>query len=335
MTGPLEFEINSNFKGYPNSNSIIAEFYTDPLSPPRVVLKSDIEGLAKPPEQGDQWRMFAYSKHGNSYVCFKGCESSAMPFGLTCFDASINPLPMDDTTVFGEEFFYGVEDDTITLTLNDYTNSGLGDDTITGAASSFDVYEDHGGDDTITAGTHDDLIISRGGGEIITGGGDNGDLTVQTIRIYPTHETDHLFGWRDPSDLRQCTKMTDVRETTNFELVLDDQWYPDYKYTNDDDYCSLLVHGWELAWYWGDDMVSPSYYWTVEDTNTVDIWFSRDTGMADFCLSSSATECVGEPYESAPFCITYWVKCEKKSFAEPSTVEQDLVSQAWGSWFGW
>lgn len=223
----------------------------------------------------------------------------------------------------------GVEDDSLTLSLNDYTNSGLGNDELTGAADSFDVIEDHGGDDTIIAGTGDDLIISRGGGEIITGGGDNGDATVQTIRIYPTHETDHLFGWRDPDNLRQCTKMTDAREATNFELVLDDQWYPDYKYTNEDDYCGLLVHGWELAWYWGDE------YWTAESTHQVDIWFSRDTGMADFCLSSNAEECTGEPHDVAPFCITYWVKCAKKRFDEPSTVEQDLVSQAWGSWFGW
>lgn len=335
MTGPLEFEINADFKGYPNDRSIVAEFYNDPENPwtPQVVTREDIEDLTKPEtEQGEQWRMFAFSKHGNSYICFKGCASSSTPFELVCHDASIS-APSNGSDVFGEEFFFGVEDDTISLTLNDYTNGGLGDDSPTGAAESFDVYEDHGGNDTIVGGTYDDLIISRGGGEIITGNGDNGDETVQTIRIYPTHETDHLFGWRDPSDLRQCTKMLDVRETTNFELVLDDQWYPDYKYTNEDDYCSLLVHGWELAWYWGDD--DDGGYWDVEDVNKVDIWFSRDTGMADFCLTSSDSECVGEPYESAPFCITYWVKCDKKSFAEPSTVEQDLVSQAWGSWFGW
>ena len=130
--------------------------------------------------------------------------------------------------------------------------------------------------------------------------------------------------------------MTDAREATNFELVLDDQWYPDAKYTNEDDYCSLLVHGWELAWYWGLTTDTPTAgYWLDEMANVVDIWFSRDTGMADFCLSSSMTECLGEPHDEAPFCITYWVKCAKKRFDEPSTVEQDLVSQAWGSWFGW
>lgn len=144
--------------------------------------------------------------------------------------------------------------------------------------------------------------------------------------------------------------MKDVLESTNFELVLDDQWYPDHKYTNEDDYCSLLVHGWELGWYWGDS--ADGGYWSAEanemipgetdgsmipnpEQNIVDIWFSRDTGMADFCLSSSDTDCTGEPYDVAPFCVTYWVKCEKKRHDAPSTVDQDLVSQAWGSWFGW
>ena len=118
--------------------------------------------------------MYAYSKHGKSYVCFKGCESSATPFGLDCHDASLPSTPTDEEP--GERVFLGVEDDTVTmLSVNDYTNSGLGNDILTGVDDSFDVIEDHGGDDTITGGTHDDLIISRGGGEIITGNGDNGD----------------------------------------------------------------------------------------------------------------------------------------------------------------
>lgn len=52
--------------------------------------------------------------------------------------------------------------------------------------------------------------------------------------------------------------------------MLDDPWYPDYKYTNEDDWCALLVHGWELAWYWGED-------WQ-DSGDPVSVWFSRETG---------------------------------------------------------
>jgi len=40
--------------------------------------------------------------------------------------------------------------------------------------------------------------------------------------------------------------MKDARPWTNFELVIDDPWSPGAEYTNDDDYCALLVPGWEL-----------------------------------------------------------------------------------------
>lgn len=119
--------------------------------------------------------------------------------------------------------------------------------------------------------------------------------------------------------------------------MLDDPWYPDAKYTNEDDFCSVLVHGWELEWYWAD-----SGDWAADaGGNKVDIWFSRETGAADFCLSDSATACdyaifvpvVGPA--KGDFCITYWVKCEPKDFSAPSTVEEDLVAEAWSSWYGW
>ena len=123
--------------------------------------------------------------------------------------------------------------------------SGAGDDDINGEPGELEILEDFGGNDDIIADSADDLIISRGGGEIIEGKGD-GDATVQTVRIYPTHEKDHYFGAKDPGNDRQCTKMKDAKEWTNFELVLDDPWYENAEYTNDDDYCALLVPGWEL-----------------------------------------------------------------------------------------
>ena len=133
------------------------------------------------------------------------------------------------------------------------------------------------------------------------GGGTVDGSDVQTLRVYPTHEGEHRFGAADREDRLQCTKFIDATMNTNFELVLDDQWYPDAKYTNEDDFCSLLVHGWELAWYWDSfnqdvefDIVADFY--TDEDLvdgvvdmeqvpNVVDIWFSRETGQADFCAS--------------------------------------------------
>lgn len=169
LTGPLEFVINSSAYA---PTDVVLEFYNDPEAPwtPQVVLFSDITGLS-PEDENDngKYRMFAFSKHGNSYVCYKGCESSDAPGALSeCYDASI-------AQASSTEVFYGVEDDTITGGSNNYINSGLGDDTFTGAADSFDIYEDHGGNDSITGGTLDDLFISRGGGEIIEGKGDNGD----------------------------------------------------------------------------------------------------------------------------------------------------------------
>jgi len=207
---------------------------------------------------GDQWRFVVYSKHGVVDICHEGCESSAAARVCKSFSlsaAGVAPFVniLDDPMVVAEEFFYGVSDDTFTVTENDYYNSGLGDDIVTGFATGFDTIEDHGGADTIMALAGDDFVISRSGGDFITLGGD-GDTMVNTVRVYPTHEKDHLFGWKDQTDMKQCTKIIDVFEETTIELVMDDQWYPDHKFTNEDDFCATMVHGWELAWYWADPM---------------------------------------------------------------------------------
>jgi len=223
-----------------------------------------------------------------------------MPNILTCFDGIAKqpePYPEESdlaaTELVGERLAWGVEDDTDVMSglpSHDHLISVSGDDTVTGTALMFEILEDFAGKDTITADSYDDLIISRGGGEIITGAGD-GMLTVQTVRVYPTHEKDHFFGAKDPSDVLQCTKMIDAHEYTNFELVLDDPWYANAEYTNDDDYCALLVPGWELQWYWSNDDDSLWAATAAPGTPAkIDIWFSR-TGQADFCLSSSETEC--------------------------------------------
>jgi hypothetical protein len=121
-------------------------------------------------------------------------------------------------------------------------------------------------------------------------------------------------------------------EETTVELVMDDPWYPDTEYTNEDDFCSMLVHGWELEWYWDNDGWSPA-----DGGNTVDIWFSRSTGEASFCLSVDDADCRGPDASDivAPFCIDYWLKCDSKPVSVASTVDDDLVADAWSSWFGW
>ena len=90
--------------------------------------------------------MFVYSKHGIADVCYKGCEQSEAP--LVCHTVAVveaegtftnieNGMTLDDEdmevdNVFWEYFYYGARDDDITTTINDYHNTGLGDDTVTG-----------------------------------------------------------------------------------------------------------------------------------------------------------------------------------------------------------
>lgn len=141
-----------------------------------------------------------------------------------------------------------------------------------------------------------DFVVSRDGGDIITlGNNADGDVSggkdtkgVSTVRIYPTHDKDHVFGQKDDSANGDCTIIKDATELTNIELVIDDPWHPDGSYHNDDDYCSLLLHGWELRWYfhaqvpdaWADDTAVPLH-----------VFFSRQTGEASFCVGAAAFPC--------------------------------------------
>jgi hypothetical protein len=322
------------------------EFVLDPANPTVVQsityeLLEELHDMALEGHDTDSWRFSVYSKHGVADVCVEGCTSSTDgPRECKSLSLAVGEDPavniLDDPAVYGEEFFYGVTGDTIAVAgESDYHNSGLGNDMLTGVAGGFEILEDHGGKDTIDAAGGNDLVISRSGGDIITLGGDGVD-NISTVRVYPTHEKDHLFGWKDQGDLVQCTKITDVWEETTIELVMDDLWYPEHKFTNEDDFCAVMVHGWELEWYWAADGWAPN-----AGGNKVDIWYSRSTGAADLCLSTSASDCTGPegslPSDAvlAPFCITYWVKCEEKPVSVPSTVEEDLLADAWSSWFGW
>jgi len=256
LTGPLEVEWIS--EAYPSSDSVVFEFYNDPEDAwrPYQITKNDIVGISpQPGEHSRGARLFVYSQFNLSYVCFKTCEDSTPSNSLVCtIDDIRNTAPRnvlnldsDDNVQWIEAFSVnGMEDaENTNAGTNAHIISGGGNDNIIGTEAEFEILEDFAGNDEIEANTKDDLIISRGGGEIITGGGD-GDLTVQTVRVYPTHDKDHFFGQKDPENMRQCTKMIDAHSYTNFELVLDDPWYENAEYTNDDDYCALLVPGWEL-----------------------------------------------------------------------------------------
>lgn len=293
LTGPLEVEWIAD--AY-EADDVVFEFYNDPENAwlPYQITKATIDAVAAPAEHTRGHRLFVYSQFNLSYVCYKPCESSANP-ALVCTTDPASPNPANppprnvlnldagdtDTQWIDAWSVKGAETATKTNAAHGHLISGGGNDSINGTPAEFEILEDFAGDDTIVANSKDDLIISRGGGEIITGNG-TGDTTVQTVRIYPTHDTDHYFGAKDPTNVRQCTKMLDTQMYTNFELVLDDPWYENAEYTNDDDYCALLVPGWELEWYWTDDWVAAG--------QKVDIWFSR-TGAADFCFSDSMSDC--------------------------------------------
>jgi hypothetical protein len=188
------------------------DFFLDPSDPwlvQQLTYKdlSDLHDLAETGHDTDQWRFTVYSKHGVADVCLEGCQSSATQRICTSLSRVVDadpPVNIEDDTenpdeLFFERFFYGVNDDTITGTENDYHNSGLGDDTVTGFATGFEVLEDHGGKDVIDTAGGNDLVISRSGGDIITLNGDGVD-NINTVRVYPTHEKDHVFGFKDQAD---------------------------------------------------------------------------------------------------------------------------------------
>lgn len=138
-----------------------------------------------------------------------------------------------------------------------------------------------------------DLVISRDGGDTIMLGntGPSAALAkdgpgVSTVRIYPTHEKDHVYGQKDDTLRGQCVIIKDMWETTNIELVLDDPWHPERLYGDDDDFCSLLLHGWELQWYF-----ETSAPWATDGSVKMHVWFSRSTGEASFCVGSIDTMC--------------------------------------------
>jgi hypothetical protein len=121
----------------------------------------------------------------------------------------VTPIGSDSANTYFEERYFGSDADTIATPaaeLNDYWNGGGGDDTFTdaGAAAGYTTYEDLWGADTIGMAGGNDLVISRDGGDVITiGNTGNGvgvvdaAMGVSTVRIYPTHDKDHVYGQKD------------------------------------------------------------------------------------------------------------------------------------------
>lgn len=200
-----------------------------------------------------------------------------------------------------EKRYFGADADTLTALMNeesDYWNMGGGDDTFTSdLQTGYETYEDLWGQDMVDMKGGNDLVISRDGGETIklgnegAGGIGTGDTVqdkkgVSTVRIYPTHEKDHVYGQKDETTRGQCVIIKDMWEVTNIELVLDDPWHPESQYGDDDDYCSLLLHGWELQWYFG---ATATPAWKTSMSSKMHVWFSRSTGEASFCVGDSDT----------------------------------------------
>lgn len=141
-----------------------------------------------------------------------------------------------------------------------------------------------------------------------------------TYVIYPTSEKDHHFDWtpintKDSTSFT-CTKICGMMLVDTIEFRLDDPDFADYKYTNDDDNCVLRVDGWEIEWYLGPGNVSDDgATGFVEGTSIIDVWFSRQTGMAHICLNVEAgqrtNKCSGGPdgEVSNDYCLAYWVQC--------------------------
>ena len=94
LTGPLEVEWLA--AAYPNANDVVFEFYNDPEDAwrPYEITRSMLTALTQATDEHTEgYRFFVYSQFNLSYVCYKGCESSATP-GLVCTgDDSTNTAP--------------------------------------------------------------------------------------------------------------------------------------------------------------------------------------------------------------------------------------------------
>ena len=197
----MEVEIIDEGIYYKEEETSIFEFYLDAEDPWRAfpVSWDNINNINPDNEHDRQWRVFVYAKRGTANVCFKGCESSTT--ALDCYDLSNgtqnpNSNPDNNLTGKGDQIYHDATDETFTVSLDDYTNSGLGDDIVTGLNNQEDVIEDHGGKDIVDTRGGDDYFISNSGEDIVRFGQKNKDQN--TLRLYPTHDKDHLFGWKDP-----------------------------------------------------------------------------------------------------------------------------------------
>ena len=117
LTGPLEVEVVEMGAAY-EDDDVVFEFYLDPKGedPWLVfpVLKSELAAITAEAEHDQQWRFFVYSKFGVASVCYKGCESSAVPFALTCHtiepeldDSNVNDVATDNDVFVGDDAIFG------------------------------------------------------------------------------------------------------------------------------------------------------------------------------------------------------------------------------------
>lgn len=163
----------------------------------------------------DQNRLFVYAKHGRYDICTdcSGVKVCLSDPAVSMSTTDQNGAAPGADPLFGQQFYFGTGVDAIAGTTflladEDYVNTGLGDDTVTGS-TSFNIIEDHGGKDTVSmyAGS-DNILISRSGGDTYSSAATVGanPSEVNEYWIYPTHEHgNHYFGAKNPDDTLQCT----------------------------------------------------------------------------------------------------------------------------------
>lgn len=129
----------------------------------------------------DQVRVWVYAKHGTFDICAKACPIAETPTVRKCISNTpgevTGPQPTPDTqTDMEEHYFGGVTDEgSLTtpvdmMTMDDFMNSGLGNDFYAGGTGD-DWLEDHGGRDVLFGNAGSDILVSRDGGDILFGGG--------------------------------------------------------------------------------------------------------------------------------------------------------------------
>lgn len=299
----------------------------------------------------DQTRMWVYAKHNTWDLCVMPCPMQMVDMCLS----STQPTPDANDN----EMFFGKLDNANidALAGDDYINTGLGNDFITLGGPGDDILEDHAGRDVMKGGPGSDILISRSGGDVLYGGGmytdvlgavvaaEDAEGDCNTYVIYPTSEKDHHFDWT-PTNTKTaatytCTKICGMQLYDTIEFRADDPTFEDYKYTDDDDTCALRVDGWEIEWYLAPGLVDDDgATGFVPETSILDIWFSRETGMAHICLNVEtvpANMCSGGPdgEVSNDYCLAYWVQCVDQDPWPDTDLDDYITNLEILNWYGY